>query len=234
MINSLFKISSIATLLAIVFTTSGCSELTATVDGKVYYDGNLIKVKDNQRGKVIFRAVDGGATCMGLIDSEGSYSISTGTTNALVPGDYLVAVSVVEIIQDEDKDLAPKAKSITPSVYSDTLTSGLTFLAKRGANTYDIRLKVVAEPVIEEPKTDGPSMTDDTIDSDTEPSDTENSTDENSTDKEELSDSTSSSGENQRSVDEDTTTDITEDSAAPEMVVEENTISDSVQSEVKQ
>ncbi|MEM8495151.1 MAG: hypothetical protein AAF663_07155 [Planctomycetota bacterium] len=97
---------------------------------------------------IVFRPVSGGATCTGTVQSDGTYSIATGTRNALVPGDYLVSIRVVELLQSETKGAPPLGRPVTPAVYADPLTSGLSFNVRAGSNTYDLLLESSAGPAV--------------------------------------------------------------------------------------
>lgn len=127
----------------------GCSDLTATVSGKVYLDDKPLKVSGAQRGMVVFRPVAGGPTCSGLIDADGQYRISTGSKAAVAPGDYMVSARVMEVVPSPNSNRPPTGRPLTPAVYGDPLTSGLTTTVKRGANQYDLKLKSSAGPAVE-------------------------------------------------------------------------------------
>jgi hypothetical protein len=128
--------------------------MTATVGGTVKLDGQPLKIGKSQRGTVMFRPVEGGATATALIDENGKYSLATGGTAALVPGDYLVAVRATEIVLADDKSSPPTGKPFTPLLYGNPLESGLICTVKRGNQTYDIELRSDAGPVITEPESD--------------------------------------------------------------------------------
>ncbi len=141
--------------------TNGCSDLTAKVTGTVYLDDKPVNITSSQRGTVVFRPIKGGATCTGLIDKSGSYSVSTGSESALVPGEYLVSVQVLESVPPKGGDDAPSGKPITPALYADPLTSGLSFVVKGGANQYDIKLDSSAGPTViapPEPELEEPEL----------------------------------------------------------------------------
>ncbi len=140
---------------------TGCTDLTAKVTGTVYLDDKPVNITSSQRGMVVFRPTKGGATCTGLIGESGNYSVSTGSESALVPGDYLVSVQVLESVPPKGGDDAPSGKPITPALYADPLTSGLSFVVKGGANEYDIKLDSSAGPTViapPEPEVDEPEV----------------------------------------------------------------------------
>ncbi len=151
------RFSKLRLSLAIALATAvggGCSDMTATVGGTVKLDGQPLRIGKSQRGTVLFRPVEGGATATALIDGNGKYSISTGGTAALAPGDYLVAVRATEIIPAGDDSPAPTGRPITPYVYGNPLESGLMCTVKRGNQTYDIELSSDAGPVVAEPESE--------------------------------------------------------------------------------
>ncbi|MEM6329363.1 MAG: hypothetical protein AAF790_03835 [Planctomycetota bacterium] len=125
---------------------AGCSEMTAQVGGAVLLDGKRMSLSDSQRGMVVFRPIAGGPTCNGLIEADGAYTIATGSAAALAPGEYLVSVRVMELVEPAAEGEAPTGRPITPAVYGDPLTSGLSCIVKSGANRYDIELKSSAGP----------------------------------------------------------------------------------------
>jgi hypothetical protein len=154
--------------LAIVLAAAvagGCSDMTAHVDGTVKLDGKPLRIGKSQRGTVLFRPVVGGAMATALIDENGKYSISTGGTAALVPGDYLVAVRATEIVPADDTSAPPTGKPFTPYLYGNPLESGLVCIVKRGKQTYNIELRSDAGPAVvesaSEPEPDGESPADD-------------------------------------------------------------------------
>lgn len=109
-------------------------------------DGKPLKIAKDERGLVVFRPVAGGPTCSGLIASSGTFSMATGSSTALSPGDYLVSVRVVRLGPPARPGEAPSGVPLTPAVYSDPLTSGLVFSVESGKNTIDIELSSAAGP----------------------------------------------------------------------------------------
>lgn len=143
--------------MVIVLTTvviAGCSRMTATVTGTVKLDGQPLRIGKSERGTVLFRPVKGGATATALIDENGNYTLSTGGTAALAPGDYLVAVRATEIIPSSDDSQTPTGRPITPYIYGNPLESGLLCNVKRGQQSYNIDLRSDAGPVVAEPESE--------------------------------------------------------------------------------
>lgn len=138
----------VAGCLMLLAMATGCSELTATVSGRVFMDGEPMKIADNERGMVVFRPVAGGPTCSGLLTPDGAFAVSTGSSSALTPGDYMVSVRVVRLVPASTAGEAPSGTPITPAVYADPLTSGLLFAIESGKNQIDIKLTSNAGPAV--------------------------------------------------------------------------------------
>jgi hypothetical protein len=126
---------------------AGCSDLSSTVVGVVKLDGQPLSVGENQRGTVVFRPVDGGPTSTGRIDKFGKFKLSTGANMGVIPGDYMVAVRLVDIIPEEGEMPAPSGRPATPAIYADPLNSGLQFSITRGVNNISIELDSSAGPI---------------------------------------------------------------------------------------
>lgn len=124
----------------------GCSDLSSNVTGQVFLDDKPLQVDDDQRGLVVFRPVDGGPTTTGFIDGEGRYLLKTGSAAGIRPGEYLVAVRVVQLQQDGAKGSAPSGLPITPAIYADPLKSGLTVSVKSGTSQHNLKLDSTAGP----------------------------------------------------------------------------------------
>jgi hypothetical protein len=61
-------------------------------------------------------------------------------------------VQVLESIPPKGGDDAPTGKPITPALYADPLTSGLSLDVKNGENRYDIKLDSLAGPAVLPPQ----------------------------------------------------------------------------------
>jgi len=138
----------IVLVLTLGFALTGCSDLSSRVTGLVNVDGKPLKLADDQRGTVMFRPVKGGPTATAIINDNGTYELSTGGARAIVPGDYLVAVRVVEISPPEAGKSTPTGTPTTPALYADPLQSGLQFTVSSGSNKIDIDLDSDAGPII--------------------------------------------------------------------------------------
>lgn len=135
-------------MLLLACAVTGCSDQTARVSGKVLLDDKPMKVEDDQRGMLVFRPVAGGPTCSGLVSPDGTYKISTGSSAGLVPGDYMVSVRLIQLIPAKEGEAVPSGEPLTPAVYADPLTSGLTVAVKSGQNNVDIELSSAAGPAV--------------------------------------------------------------------------------------
>ncbi|WP_145282385.1 hypothetical protein [Pirellulimonas nuda] len=136
-----------AVLFVLSVACAGCSERTAAVSGTVKLDKAPLAITEGQRGMVVFRPVAGGATCTSLIGADGGYRVATGAASGVVPGDYMVSVRVIELVQGAEGEGA-SGRPITPAVYSDPLTSGLLYTVQSGANQIDIPLESSAGPAV--------------------------------------------------------------------------------------
>ncbi|QEG36418.1 hypothetical protein Pr1d_37320 [Bythopirellula goksoeyrii] len=114
----------------------GCGGKPASVSGTVTLDG-----KPLERGVVGFAPVNGGMRAAGMIQSDGSYVLSTNRDSGLETGDYLTTVSSREpgTVPAQGGPPMP-GPYITPRRYAISSTSGLQFKVEKGSNTIDIEL----------------------------------------------------------------------------------------------
>lgn len=129
-------------LLGLLFSTIGCGDsLPATVTGTITLDGSPLPSREGVTGNVVFYPTGGGAAAVGQV-SGGKYSVTTGETRGLQPGDYKVTVRVVEIEPEPPGGYAsaPPQKLLTPKVYSDKEKSDLTVTVEPGSNRLDLDL----------------------------------------------------------------------------------------------
>lgn len=136
-------------MASLVALLAGCSDRTSRVSGQVTLDGQPLVIGERQRGTVLFRPVGGGATTTAILDPSGVYTLKTGGASGIKPGEYLVAVRVVQIEPADESGEAPSGTPITPAIYADPLQSGLRFDVKSGRNRFDIDLDSTAGPVHE-------------------------------------------------------------------------------------
>jgi hypothetical protein len=120
---------------------------TVQVTGTVKYQGQTVEGAD-----VTFNNVTAGHTATGKTDSAGRFSLSTfGREDGAVPGEQLVAVRRVDVIDNTppDVDVSAGGQSVPPTVrwlvpekFSNIKTSGLKYEVKDGdANDFKIDLQ---------------------------------------------------------------------------------------------
>lgn len=118
---------------------SGCGKSgefeTAPVVGTVAFDGKRLS-----QGTVVF-IPEKGKMALGVIQSDGSYSLET-----YVPGDGAIVgpcraeVRVITTFGEEN-ELKAAAPLVIPARYSSVNTSGLTYVVEAGKiNTFEIAL----------------------------------------------------------------------------------------------
>jgi hypothetical protein len=128
----------VASSVAVVFVLSGCSAPTATITGKVISGGRPVEgARISFLGKT-------GATFTGLAANDGTYTVEN-----VPPAEYTVLVfGPPPPPKGEGAGMAKKRASAAqpepvpggptvPAKYADAATSGLSFTAVAGANTYD-------------------------------------------------------------------------------------------------
>jgi hypothetical protein len=131
----------------------GCGAKTATVSGKVYLDGKLLK-----GGNVTFASSEGKGTVSTPIKEDGTYSredVPTGKVNIAVeteslnpanrptgamaykpPGGQQAPAGLGGPMEDTSKRYTP-----IPEKYTTAERSGISIQVKSGTNPYDIQLK---------------------------------------------------------------------------------------------
>ena len=114
----------------------GCGGKPASVYGVVTLDG-----KPLERGVVSFTPANGGMLAAGIIQSDGSYKLSTNRESGLETGEYVTTVVSREPSIENPQGGPPMPGAyITPRRYAIAKTSGLRFNVERGSNTIDIDL----------------------------------------------------------------------------------------------
>ena len=121
-------------LLTLLF--AGCGQPAVTVVGLVTLDGKPIDF-----GTVTFYPVEEGTLYYGVIDATGHYALaSVDGRVAIEPGEYDVAVRVVQAVPSTDKMAPPMPKLLSPVKYADPKTSGFRFRLQAGRNTVDLAM----------------------------------------------------------------------------------------------
>jgi hypothetical protein len=80
------------------------------------------------------------ATAYGAIQTDGSYSLQTGSEFGLAAGDYDVTVSATQLAPPSPENPEPQPKLRTPARYSDVDQTDVRFTVAAGSNTIDLTL----------------------------------------------------------------------------------------------
>jgi len=124
-----------------LLVTAGCGDDLASVSGTVTLDGQPVVGGADKYGTVIFCKEDGsGAPAIGILDSSGRFTLTTGSRNRVEPGKYLVGVAVKKISPPATPDGMPQATLITPQKYASVTQSGFTAEVQPGRNHFDFAL----------------------------------------------------------------------------------------------
>lgn len=128
----------LSTGLLLCLMCAGCGPRNdATVDGAVTYAGNPLTT-----GAVTFHpTTPGPPLAIGELQSDGTFTLRTGETAGLQPGEYLVTVVATGPMPEATpSDPMPLPKLLVPARYGDVKTSGLKYTISRGTNKIDIVL----------------------------------------------------------------------------------------------
>ncbi|BBO33087.1 hypothetical protein [Lacipirellula parvula] len=119
----------------------GCGGKPSQVSGTVTLDGKAI-----ERGMVGFTPANGGMRASGVIESDGTYSLTTNRDSGLEPGEYMVTVVSREPGPPATTGPPAPGPYITPQHYAAEATSGLKFTVERGSNKIDLALTTAGAP----------------------------------------------------------------------------------------
>jgi hypothetical protein len=121
----------------LLLLVAGCGSGPVRVNGLVTLDGTPVSM-----GTVTFYPVEDGTLYYGVIDTGGRYELaSVDGRVAIVPGEYEVAVRIVEAVPSADPNQPPQPKLRSPAKYGDQKTSGFRCRVQPGANTVDLPMK---------------------------------------------------------------------------------------------
>ena len=126
-------------VLAGLLTMVGCGgDGQATVRGKVTLNSQPLT-----SGQVVFHPTSSLPTAIGHIQSDGSYSLSTGRQPGIAPGEYVVTVQSREpTIEPKDNSAGPQTGALlTPAEYGSEETTPLKFVVEAGSNRFDISIR---------------------------------------------------------------------------------------------
>ncbi|WP_425399539.1 hypothetical protein [Aeoliella sp.] len=127
-------------VLALAVPLVGCGNGLSRVSGKVTLDGQELTASDDVRVTVFFNPTDGTrASATGLVDEQGTYTVSTGAEAGIAPGVYKVTISGSQLIRSADGG-APGGKRITPLRYASPDTSDLEVTVEPGSNEIDLHM----------------------------------------------------------------------------------------------
>ena len=115
----------------------GQKENLVSVSGTVLLDG-----KPLEAATVTFHPVKGGPVGSGVTDSAGRFTVMTGTSKGLKPGEYIVTVQKIGEIPKGDP-LAPEKPPpmLTPPKYANVKTSPLKYTAPGGPANFELSSK---------------------------------------------------------------------------------------------
>ena len=118
---------------------SGCGgAYDATAYGTVMVNGERLS-----SGTVAFNPVSQGPPALGVVESDGGYTIKIGRETGLPPGEYIVTV----IASERNLQIPPgggppiPGKMLTPLQYSDVSTSNLRYTVEPGSNEINLELQ---------------------------------------------------------------------------------------------
>ena len=132
------ELSSVGTLIVAVILLSGCGGgREASVRGLVTLDGEPLG-----HGNISFIPIPQGAGAHATIESDGSFSASTGGTKGLDPGEYLLTVRALGEATEDPRGGPPiPGELLTPKKYASSRTSELRFTIQPGSNDLEIELQ---------------------------------------------------------------------------------------------
>ena len=128
---------ALSVLFVVVIMSSGCGGgREASVNGTVTLDGQLL-----DHGTVSFIPVPQGAGAHATIEPDGTFSASTGGTNGLDPGEYLLTISALGESTEDPRGGPPvPGELLTPKKYASSKTSELRFTIQPGSNDLEVEL----------------------------------------------------------------------------------------------
>ena len=131
-----------------LLATSGCREKPTTVSGKVTVDSRPLSNSPDTRGTVVFQPNGGqGAVATALLEPSGQYNLAVGSSMAIPPGNYDVAISISKPLNSEGDGEDPGAEFIAPRKYASAQDSGLKAIVTPGENHIDFNLSSKADEV---------------------------------------------------------------------------------------
>jgi hypothetical protein len=132
--------SAAAAVLALLVVTSGCNRSgldLVPVTGVITYKGAPVV-----GAGVIFVPTQGGLPGMAVTDTDGQFELKTANEEGAQVGPYQVTISKIQTITIPQQHGFPmyQTKSLIPSKYRKTTTSGLTRDVVDDDNHFEINL----------------------------------------------------------------------------------------------
>ncbi len=123
----------LAVMALMLVAIAGCgAPYASSVSGLVTVDGAPITTG----GTVTFHPPGDGAVAYGVIDASGRYTVNTGATAGMTPGEYLVTVVSTGPSPAEEVP----GPLLTPNKYGTKQTTDLKATIKNGANDIPLNL----------------------------------------------------------------------------------------------
>jgi len=123
---------------ASVVLFSGCGPKVGQVTGQVSLDGQPLLGSNGVVATVVFRPTSGsGPSAVGAVDADGRYTLYTGSTTGVQPGEYVVTCTANQLIPGADGGAA-SGKTLSDPKFADSKTSGFAFTVVPGHNEFDI------------------------------------------------------------------------------------------------
>ena len=123
----------VSCLLSLVVLTGCGTSYEATITGTVTMNGSPLN-----KGTVSFHPTAGGPVATGTIQSDGSFSVTTATTQGLSPGEYKVTVVATDPPPASDTGEELPGVLLTAPEFGRLDSTPLTFTVQAGANNFDI------------------------------------------------------------------------------------------------
>lgn len=136
-----FASAMIFVILGLIFALPGCGSGYARVQGEVTLDGKPVTGGDTIRGTVCFQSEDSAlSSAVGVIETDGSYEMMTGTNRGVMPGTYRVTISITEIIPAVAAGEAPSGRRLSALEYASPEKSGLQVQVEPGRNVQNFEI----------------------------------------------------------------------------------------------
>lgn len=132
---------SIAVVTGLVVCLAGCGgKHEATVRGVLTIDGQPLPDGEQVRASVTFFPSAGGAPAYAIVEPDGAYTVQTGNSRGLKPGEYRVTIDVLEFEPPPPGGYvnAPGFRVLNPPEYRDRETTPIVVRVESGTNEIDL------------------------------------------------------------------------------------------------